>query len=103
MDIDLFLELDYSFLDIGALEDVCINFGALEVLLTYKSYMARKASLIVILDQFKKQNGRHISCLMSNGVILLKMPYISPNIAPRGSECEKQFVGSHGLGIFSRC
>ena len=25
---------------------------------------------------------------MSNGVILLKRPYISPNIAVRGSECE---------------
>ena len=25
---------------------------------------------------------------MSNGVILLKRPYISPKIAPRGSECE---------------
>ena len=25
---------------------------------------------------------------MSNGVILLKKPYISPNIALRGSECE---------------
>ena len=25
---------------------------------------------------------------MSNGVILLKRPYISPNIGPRGSECE---------------
>ena len=42
------------------------------------SYMARKASLIVILAKFKKQNGRHITCLMSNGVILLKRPYISP-------------------------
>ena len=28
---------------------------------------------------------------MSNGVILLKRPYISPNIAPRGSECENNF------------
>ena len=28
MDIDLFLEMDYPFLDIGALEDVYINFGA---------------------------------------------------------------------------
>ena len=26
---------------------------------------------------------------MSNGVILLKRPYISSNIAPTGSECEK--------------
>ena len=25
---------------------------------------------------------------MSNRVILLKRPYISPNIAPTGSECE---------------
>ena len=25
---------------------------------------------------------------MSNGVILLKRPYISPKIAPRGSECK---------------
>ena len=25
---------------------------------------------------------------MSNGVILLKRPYVSPNIAPRGSEYE---------------
>ena len=25
---------------------------------------------------------------MSKGFILLKSPYISPNIAPRGSECE---------------
>ena len=25
---------------------------------------------------------------MSNGVILLKRPCISPDIAPRGSECE---------------
>ena len=25
---------------------------------------------------------------MSNGVILLKRPYISQNIAPRGLECE---------------
>ena len=25
---------------------------------------------------------------MSNGVIPLKRPYMSPNIAPRGSECE---------------
>ena len=54
----------------------------------HKSDMARKASLIVILASFKKQNGRHITCLMSNEVILLKWPYISPNIAPRGSECE---------------
>ena len=35
-----------------------------------------------------KQNGRHITCLMSNRVIPLKRPYISPYIAPRGSECE---------------
>ena len=25
---------------------------------------------------------------MSNEIILLKRPFISPNIAPRGSECE---------------
>ena len=30
----------------------------------------------------KKQNGRHITCLMSNRVILLKRPYISPKIVP---------------------
>ena len=47
----------------------------------HKRYMARKASLIVILTLFYKENGRHITCLMSNGVILLKRPYISPNIA----------------------
>ena len=29
MEIDLFLELDYPFLDISAVEDVYINFGAL--------------------------------------------------------------------------
>ena len=33
---------------------------------------------------------KHIACLMSNRVILLKRPYISPNIAPRGLECEKK-------------
>ena len=35
-------------------------------------------------------DGCHITCLMSNGVILLKRTYISPNIAPapRGLECE---------------
>ena len=38
----------------------------------HKRYMARKASLIVISAYFAKQNGRHITCLMSNGVILLK-------------------------------
>ena len=50
--------------------------------------MAGKASPIVILAKLKKKNGRHFTCLMSNGVILLKRPYISPNIAPIGSECE---------------
>ena len=44
--------------------------------------------LIAILALFPKQNGRHITCLMLNGVILLKRPYISHTIAPRGSECE---------------
>ena len=29
METDLFLELDYPFLDISALEDVYINFGGL--------------------------------------------------------------------------
>ena len=29
-----------------------------------------------------------VSCFMSKNVILLKRPYISPKIAPRGSECE---------------
>ena len=29
MEMDLFLELDYPFLDISALEDVYINFGTL--------------------------------------------------------------------------
>ena len=37
---------------------------------------------------------------MSNRVILLKRPSISPNIAPRGSECENNLVGSHGQGNF---
>ena len=32
-----------------------------------------------------------ISHLMSIGVILLKRPYISHNIALRGSECENNF------------
>ena len=54
----------------------------------HKSYMATKASLIVIWPSSKKQNCHHITWLMSNRVILLKRPYISPNIAPRGSECE---------------
>ena len=54
----------------------------------HKRYMARQASLIVILTLFKKENGRHITCLMSSGVILLKRPNISPNIALTGSECE---------------
>ena len=35
METDLFLELDYPFLDIIASEDVFINFGALQVFLTY--------------------------------------------------------------------
>ena len=54
--------------------------------------MARKTSLIIILAQFPKQNGCHITCLMSNGVILLKMSYISFTIAPRGSEYENNLL-----------
>ena len=54
----------------------------------HKRYMAVKASLIVILAQFQKQNDCHITCLMSKKVILLKRPYISLTIVPRGSECE---------------
>ena len=47
----------------------------------HKRYVARKASLSVILAWFPKQNGRHIKCFMSNGVILSKRPYISLTIA----------------------
>ena len=35
MEMDLFLELDYPFLHISTLEDVYINFGAIQVFLTY--------------------------------------------------------------------
>ena len=35
-----------------------------------------------------KQNGHHITYLMSNRVILLKRPYIPLANAPRGSVCE---------------
>ena len=35
METDVFLELDYPFLHISALEDVYIKFGAIEVFLTY--------------------------------------------------------------------
>ena len=38
----------------------------------HKRYMARKASLIVILTECAKQNEYYITCLMSNGVIVLK-------------------------------
>ena len=38
------------------------------------------------------EKGRHITCLMSNGVIILKRLYISPNIALRGSECENNLA-----------
>ena len=54
----------------------------------HKRYMARKASLIVILAYFAKQIGCHITFLMSFGNIPLKRPYISLTIAPRGSGCE---------------
>ena len=60
--------------------------------------MARKASLVAgsKFGLVQKQNGHHITCLMSNRVILLKRPYISPNIAPRGSECENNlYKGVH--------
>ena len=49
--------------------------------------MARKASLIVVLAWFAKQNSGHITCLMLNGVILLK-GLISLTTAPRGLGCE---------------
>ena len=35
-----------------------------------------------------KQNGHHITYLMSNRVILLKRPYIFLANVPRGSICE---------------
>ena len=35
------------------------------------------------------RNDRHVTCVMSNGVILLKGSYISLIIAPRGLESEK--------------
>ena len=50
--------------------------------------MARKVSLTVIWPSFEKQNGPHLTCLMLNGIILLKRPYISLIIATRGSKCE---------------
>ena len=62
--------------------------------------MARKASLTVILAGFPKQNGCHITCLMSNGFFFQMGPYIAFTIAPRVWECEKQLIGSHGLRIF---
>ena len=34
---------------------------------------------------------------MSNRVILLKRPNISPNIAPRGSECKNNFESFPGV------
>ena len=37
---------------------------------------------------------------MSNGVILLKRPYFSPNIAPRGSECKKTCIKSWPGNLF---
>ena len=49
--------------------------------------MGRKVSLIVIWPSFEK-NGRHITCLMLNGIILLKRPYVSVIIATMGSKCE---------------
>ena len=55
----------------------------------YKRYMARKARVLVILAKFQKQNGHHITCLMSSGIIQLKRSYFCLNIAPRGSECKK--------------
>ena len=50
----------------------------------HKRYMARKASHNNNFCLVSNQNDRHITCLMSNGVILLKGPYISSTI----SECE---------------
>ena len=43
--------------------------------------MARKVSMPVTWPKFQKQNDRHITSLMSNGVVLLKRPYISLIIA----------------------
>ena len=40
----------------------------------HENCMARKASLITLA---LLKNGCHIACLMSNGVIQLKRPYIS--------------------------
>ena len=38
---------------------------------------------------------------MSNGVILLKRSYITPNIAPGGSECENILYGVMAWESFS--
>ena len=50
--------------------------------------MARKVSLIVIFLVLKPKWPPNHICLMSNGIILLKMSYVSLIIASRGSECE---------------
>ena len=53
--------------------------------------MAGKVSLIVIWASLNK-NGGNITCLMSNGIVLLKRPYISLIIATIGLECENNFL-----------
>ena len=79
------VENNKVYLNLGIFQPASLNW--------YKRYMARKASLIVILTYFQKQNGHHITRLMSNGVIQLKRPYISPNIAPRGLEVARWCSG----------
>ena len=57
----------------------------------HKSYMAGNSSLIVILALLYKQNGRHITSLISFNIewgYPIKRHYISCNIAPRVLECE---------------
>ena len=54
METDIFLELDYPFLHISALDDIYIKFGAIQVFLTY---------LLLKHKSFLRQDGHGCTCI----------------------------------------